>query len=469
MSQVNEKRILIVDDEESLRTILSKVLSKNEEYQVDTAEDGIEALEKLQQKEYHLVLQDLKMPRLGGLELMKKIKKLQEKIFIIVMTAYSTNALPVEAMREGAFCYIEKPFNHNMLKELVGRAFRQREILQTMGKNEQSEYLSHILVGNSPKFRQVFEQIRRIAITDATVLISGESGTGKELACQAIHQYSHRSLKSLVKTNCGTFQDSLLESELFGHMKGAFTGAIADKQGLFQMADGGTFFLDEVAELSQQTQAKLLRVLETGDFIPIGSNQTVQTNIRFVAATNRNLAEEVQKGNFREDLFYRLNVLHVELPPLRERKEDIPLLVGHFLKVYQNKYQKFHLQRVEQITEEAMQILVNYDWPGNIRQMENMIQRALMMMEEEETILLPKHFQFLQKEIQKENKEIFPSIEIPEEGFRLEEYLAEYEKKILKQALVLEQGNLTKTAKRLGISFRAIRYKVKKYKFEAKE
>ncbi|MEK7486389.1 MAG: sigma-54 dependent transcriptional regulator [Planctomycetota bacterium] len=468
-----EKRILVVDDEESLRLLLQKVLSKGGEYLVETAEDGMDALKKLSLKKYHLVLQDLKMPKLGGLELLKIIKQLYPEIFIIIMTAYSTQSLPVEAMREGAFCYIDKPFDHTMLKELVSRAFRQIALLQTMGSETQRTQLARFLVGNSPKFRLVFEQIRRIAITDSTVLISGESGTGKELACQAIHHYSHRSLKNLIKTNCGTFQDALLESELFGHSKGAFTGAIADKQGLLKMADGGTFFLDEVLELSQQTQAKLLRVLENGEFFPLGSNQTVRTNVRFVAATNRNLEEEVKKGRFREDLFYRLNVLHLTLPPLRERKEDIPLLAGHFLKVYQNKYSKNHpVSKVETISNAVIDLLLSFQWPGNIRQLENMIQRALTEIKEEDRILLPKHFQFLINE-PPEKRSILPlgfvSEEIFPDGFNMEEHLAKYEQKLLSQALNQSQGNLTKAAKLLGVSFRAIRYKIKKYKLESSE
>lgn len=235
-------RILVIEDEDSLRHLLHKVLGKSGKYEVDTAENGEEALKKLTQQSYSVVLQDLKMPKLGNLELTKQIKTLYPDILIIIMTAYSTKSLPVEAMREGAFCYIEKPFNHDMLKELVARAFRQVELLKTMNKEEQNEYLSHLIIGNSPKMQEVFEQIRRMALSDSTVLITGESGTGKELMCQAIHHYSHRSHKSLVKTNCGAFQDALLESELFGHRKGAFTGAIADKQGLLQLANEGTFF-----------------------------------------------------------------------------------------------------------------------------------------------------------------------------------------------------------------------------------
>jgi DNA-binding NtrC family response regulator len=367
------EKILVVDDEESMCNFLS-IMLKKEGYQITTALSGKEALKKLSKDTYEVVISDLKMKQMNGLQLIDEISKQDSAPFVIIMTAFATIESAIEALKKGAFDYITKPFKVDEIKLAVSRALEQGKI-----RNE-NVYLKKQLkktegfgaiIGKSDAIMQVLEQVRKIADSESTVLLTGESGTGKELIARAIHQHSYRVEKPFVTVNCGALPEELLESELFGHMKGSFTGAIKDKEGLFNVANEGTFFLDEVGEMSPRIQVKLLRVLQEKEVVPVGGTAPIKVDVRLVAATNADLENEVSLGRFRKDLFYRLNVIPLHVPPLRERKEDIPLLIDHFLKKYTTPDGKS-----KKINAEARKTLCQYSWPGNVRELENVIERA---------------------------------------------------------------------------------------------
>ncbi|RME73729.1 MAG: sigma-54-dependent Fis family transcriptional regulator [Planctomycetota bacterium] len=437
-------KILVADDEASMRQLLSLILKK-EGHEIGLANDGREAWELFQKESWDLVIEDLRMPLLDGIGLLKKIKDTSPSVPVIVITAFSNWKNAVEAMRLGAFDYIRKPFDNRNIREVISRAL---ESIQR-GTKEEEPFVQRI-VGNSPKLRHLLERVKEVAKTDATILIQGESGTGKELIASIIHYYSTRSQGPLIFVNCGSFTETLLESELFGHRKGAFTGANADKKGYLELAEGGTLVLDEIGEMDLSTQVKFLRVIENREFMPLGGNKPIRINIRFIGSTNRDLKEEVEKGRFRLDLFYRLNVIPLELPPLRERKEDIPLLVGHFLAKYSQKMGK----NITRLSERALEILKKYDWPGNVRELENVIQRSVAFAQSDEI----EEIELLGTSHPSQREVI-----IPPEGIDLEKILEDIEKKYIQEALNQTEGHITQAAKLLGISFRSLRYKLKKY------
>ena len=451
--------VLVVDDESSMRELLSIVL-KNEGLEVFEAGDGQTALELFNSSKdkIDLIIQDLKMPGLNGVDLLRSIKETNSEIPIIIITAFSTWDSAVEAMRLGAYDYIRKPFDTEVIRSVVCRAIEQRLILKNSPENIRGElsYKSEI-IGNNTLMQEVFDMIKRIAPTDSTVMIQGESGTGKELVARAIHYRSYRRNKVFMSVNCSAFTESLLESELFGHVRGAFTGAVEDKMGFFQAANHGTLFLDEVADMSLTTQVKMLRVLEERQVSPVGSTRTDPIDVRIIAATNKDLEEEARRGNFREDLFYRLNVIPIYLPPLRERKDDIPLLAGYFLAKYSTQMGK----SVRSLSPTASMALEECQWPGNVRELENIIQRHVALCQGD----CIENIEIFRKANQPSDGSANignVATEFPNSGVDLEKLIEDFERKHIQVALEKTSGNLTNAAKLLGMSYRSIRYRVKK-------
>ena len=375
----NEK-ILVVDDEESMCDFLS-IMLKKQGYQITTALSAKEGLKKLAKEAYEVVISDLKMKEMNGLELIDEINKKETVPTVIIMTAFATIESAIEALKKGAFDYIIKPFKVDEIKLAVARALEQRKIrtenVYLKKQLKKKEGFGEI-IGKSEILMEVLSQVRKIADSDSTVLLTGESGTGKELVARAIHQQSYRSEKPFITVNCGALPEGLLESELFGHIKGSFTGAIKDKDGLFKVASEGVFFLDEVGEMSPRIQVKLLRVLQEKEIVPVGGTSPIKVDIRLIAATNADLENEVSMGRFHKDLFYRLNVIPINIPPLRERKEDIPLLIDYFLKRYGQEPDG----QEKKISAEAKKILCNHNWPGNIRELENILERAVTLQDD---------------------------------------------------------------------------------------
>jgi len=444
------KKILIADDEKNMIWALKRAF-KNEEYKIITASDGEEAIEKVKSIAPDLVLLDLKMPKLNGLEALKEIRIINPKISIIMMTAHGTMESAVEAMKNGAIDYISKPFDIEELKLQIRKALdieAMRERIEFLTEELESK-TGKVIIGESSKIKDVLDIVNRIAKSNATALITGESGTGKELIANAIHYNSDRKDKPYIKINCGAIPENLLESELFGHEKGAFTGAINKRQGKFERANYGTIFLDEVGELSLPMQVKLLRVLQEKEIERVGGTEVIKIDVRVIAATNRDLKKMVEEGSFREDLYYRLNVIPIELPSLKERKEDIPLLVKYFI----DKYCKQMGRSIVKIDEDALDMLVDYEWKGNVRELENVIERMVILCQND-TIYkkdLPKEILFTDMN----------SIEfiLPESGINLEEV----EKSFIRQALSLTEENQTKAAKLLGITRHTLLYRMDKY------
>jgi len=376
---MENSRILIVDDEAVIREGVKRVLDR-ETCAVETCSSGYGAIELLQQKEYDLIISDLKMPGMSGIEVLKSVRTLQPHIPVILITGYASVETAVEAMKNGAVDYLQKPFVPDLLLEKVRNALSQRSI--PLGETSLREEIGqhqgfHQFIGESKEMQKVYHRIMHVAATNSTVLITGESGTGKELAARAIHDNSPRKDKPFVAVDCSSLAETLLESELFGHVKGSFTGAVQAKTGLFKIADGGTLFLDEVSNISLSTQAKLLRALQERKITPIGGTQLVPIDIHLVAATNKNLKTMAHEGTFREDLFFRLNIIPIELPPLRERTRDIPVLIRHFLKKYTAEIGK----EIKGVAPDVMAFLEQYAYPGNVRELENMIERAVVLAE----------------------------------------------------------------------------------------
>ncbi len=372
-----DTKILVVDDDQAHRQMLNVVLSA-EGYEIHEAEDGAQAVEQVEDQFYDIILMDIRMKNIDGIQAQKNIKKISPGVIVIMMTAYASVNTAVEAIKSGAYDYLTKPIDIEELKHLLKKALHynriEKENLYLKEQINQRFDFSNI-IGSSTAMIALFDTMSLVAPTDATVLILGESGTGKELIANAIHRNSPRKDHPLVKVNCAALPETLLESELFGHEKGAFTGATVHKQGRFQSAHKGTIFLDEIAEMSPQTQAKILRVLQEREFEPVGSTQTVKVDTRILAATNQDLETKIETGQFREDLYYRLNVVQLELPPLRHRLDDIPLLADLFIKKYSNKNHKL-MQGIDPL---ALDLLMRYAWPGNIRELENVIERAVIM------------------------------------------------------------------------------------------
>ncbi len=376
---MDKANILVVDDEAVVREGVRRIL-EGDRYSVESCASGRAALDLLQEKDFNMVITDLKMPGMSGLEVLKAIKILQPEIPVIIITGYSTVDTAVDAMKNGAIDYIAKPFSPDQLREKVAKAFEQKTLLLDeiyLRKELRDHHGFEMFVGESSEMQKVYRRIMQVAPTDSTVLITGESGTGKELVARAIHKNSQRRDHPFVALDCTSLAESLLESELFGHVKGSFTGAIQTKMGLFKVADGGTLFLDEIANISLTTQAKLLRVLQEREVTPIGGNHPIPFDIRLVAATNRNLRNLVAEGAFRDDLFFRLNIIPVDLPPLRERKGDLSLLIKYFLHKYSMEIGK----DIRSMTSDAYAVLEEYDFPGNVRELENIIERAVVLAE----------------------------------------------------------------------------------------
>ncbi|NPV90127.1 MAG: sigma-54-dependent Fis family transcriptional regulator [Firmicutes bacterium] len=452
-----DKRILVVDDEESVRKLLQAVLKK-EGYKADMAENGEAALKLAGINHYDLAVVDIRMPLMDGMELFHVLREKHPEITVIVITAFAGVDTAVEAMKLGAYNYISKPFNLSEIKLNVKRALEIKDLadeVKLLRQEIKDKFAINNMVGNSGKMQEVYKIIGRVAESSATVLIMGESGTGKELVAKAIHYNSPRRGAPMVKVNCAALPEGLLESELFGHEKGAFTGAIDRKKGRFEYADGGTIMLDEISEMSPSLQVKLLRVLQEKEFERVGGLDTIKTDVRIIAATNRNLEDMIRVGTFREDLYYRLNVVPIHIAPLRERREDIPLLVESFL----NKYSQVAGKGFKYVSVEAMRLLTSYNWPGNVRELENVIERSVVMGSGE--VLLPDHLPFGIQSFSPTEELILDFGDKP-----LKEILHEVEKRVIKKALQHNRWNRAQTAAKLQISRSALLYKIEEYGLE---
>jgi len=445
-------KILVVEDEKSMREVL-KILLDGENYEVMTASDGLEGLSSLDKDIFDLVITDMKMPKADGFQVLKKVKEISPDTIVIMITAFGTRETAIEAMKLGAYNYINKPFNIDEIRLIVKRAIEKKKLseeLSVLKEKVETIYTLENIVGQSPKMQEMFKLIPRIAQSKSNVLIIGESGSGKELVATALHNLSHRKEKNFITINCAAFSEGILESELFGHMKGAFTGAMYNKQGLFEIADGGSVFLDEIGEMPISLQAKLLRVIENGTFRRVGGTNDIKVDVRVISATNKDIKEEVSSGRFMEDLFYRLNVVPVNIPPLRERKEDIPLLVDHFLKKTSDNPKR--------ITPKAMKLLMDYSWKGNVRELENIIERTALLTDKEE--IVPAE---LPTEITGYQDDMKYISGLTEEGINIDKVIGDIEKRYLLQALEIAGGVKTEAAKLLNLSFRSFRHRLHKY------
>ncbi len=449
-------RILVVDDEKGMRQFLEIMLNA-EGYSVVTASGGREACSLLEKEPFDLIITDIKMKDLDGLEVLRKAKALDPKSIVILISAFATAETAVEAMKEGAYDYIPKPFKINEFKKIVAEALDSKWIPSEEVHESAKEGRFHfgLLVGESPQMKKIYALIEKVARTTSNVLISGESGTGKELVARAIHLTSQRKDRPFVVINCAGIPESLIESELFGYKKGAFTGATADKAGLFEVAHGGTIFLDEVGELTSSIQVKLLRVIQERTFTPVGGREEKSVDVRFISATNKDLEKEVVEGRFREDLFFRLNVIHIHMPPLRERAGDIPILSQFFLE----KFAKEMGRDIRKISAYALDILQRYSFPGNVRELENIIERSVAL--ETSNIVLPESLT-LSNLKQVKQQRARRRTDLGPDGIDLEKVLAEIEKEYILRALEMSKGSRERAAKLLGLSPRSLRYRMGK-------
>jgi two-component system response regulator PilR (NtrC family) len=460
----NTPHIMVVDDELSMREVLELMLNK-EGYQVTCAENGRTAIGLLEKDQYDLMLCDIKLGDISGLDVLQASKKSNPDTVVILISAYASTETAVEAMNAGAYDYVPKPFDKDELMQTVAKALdlktieHEKELLDDQLK----ENLHFgVLVGNSPAMNHIYKLILQVAKTKTNVLITGESGTGKELIAQSIHQESDRSDQPFVVINCGGIPETLMESELFGHKKGSFTGATQDKKGLFEIAHNGTIFLDEIGELSLPIQVKLLRAVQEKVFKAVGGNEDISVDIRIISATNKNLEKEVIGGNFREDLFYRLNVIEIKVPPLRERKTDLRLLAQHFLEKYSREMGK----EISKFSSYAIDLLNKYDFPGNIRELENLLERSVAL--STTNIILPDSLALsLHKRrwIEGFKDRRFDLDEVAR-GVSLDGILEEIERGYLRKALDCSNGNKNKAAELLGVSFRSLRYRLDKLGIE---
>ncbi|MBN2365453.1 MAG: sigma-54-dependent Fis family transcriptional regulator [Calditrichaeota bacterium] len=446
-------RILIVDDETDALDLMEEVFTK-QGYETYTARDGLEALNIIRETEPDILISDMMMPEMNGIELLDTVSKNYRDISVIMITAYGTIETAVEAMKKGAKDYFLKPFR---LEEIIAKVGTLAQLKSLKVENQylreklSQQYNFHNIIGKNSNMLELFNLVKDIAKTTSTILITGESGTGKELIANAIHFNSERIKMPFVKVNCGVLAENLLESELFGHIKGSFTGAIRDKLGRFEIADGGTIFLDEIGDISPNMQLKLLRVLQEGEFERVGSTETLKVDVRIIAATNKDLTDLMMKGEFRQDLYYRLNVIPIEVPPLRERKDDIPLLISHFL----DKFNKQFNKNIDIIDDDAMKYLQNYSWPGNIRELENLVERAVVL--NKTGRLTAKDFPTY---VSKQEDEI--DLNLISDG-SLIDIVDSYEKQIILRALRENNFNKLRTAEKLGIHRSTFMSKLKKY------
>lgn len=452
--------ILVIDDELSMREFL-KILLEKDGHAVEVASNGSSALQLAAEDDFDLVISDIRMPGMSGLDLLAELKKINSDLPVIMITAFASPEDAVIAMKNGAYDYITKPFKVEEIKKVIRSATARKSV----GAEESPAQAFPDIIGSSPEMIKIFDLIKRIAPTPANVLIYGESGTGKELVAKAIHRLSRVADQPFVPITCSAIPESLLESELFGHVKGSFTGAIANKEGLFQQADGGTAFLDEIGELTPIIQTKLLRFLQEREFMPVGSTKTKKVSVRIIAATNRNLEDDIKSGLFREDLYYRLAVVPIRVPPLRDRKGDVPLLVNHFLE----KYSRLLGKDIQTISSYGLKVLMEYDFPGNVRELENIIERGVAL--ESSSIILPESLE-LSAHRQQNRKSVsdplfvaaYNEAELFDRG--MDDILASLEKKIIGYAMQKAGNSKMRAAELLKVSFRSLRYKTKKYNMD---
>jgi DNA-binding NtrC family response regulator len=448
--------ILIIDDEKSLLDLLT-VVFKKEGYAVKSALSAAGGFEILAKEAVDLVVTDIKMPGADGMDILRYARENLPDLPVILITAYGSIAQAVEALKAGALDYVVKPFDVEELKIIVGRGLASRRLKQEnllLKRDLKDRYGFEQMIGKSRPMQEIYILIEKVGSTDSTVLITGESGTGKEMAARAVHQQGARRDHPFVSINCAALPENLLESELFGHVRGSFTGAVSDKKGMFELAQRGTLFLDEVGEMSPWTQVKLLRALQERKVRRVGGADEIPVDVRIIAATNLDLKKRIQEGKFREELYYRLNVISVDMPPLRKRVEDIPILIAHFLQKYCDKMNK----RPKRFTPDVVGLLEGYPWPGNIRELENVIER-IVAIEDRETVTVS----CLPQEIVSPQKKKMETQELFAPGFNLTQHLDEITKKYIQEALALTGGSLQKAAPLLGLSYRTIRYLIGKY------
>jgi len=448
-------RILVVDDERSMREIL-EIFLKSEGYSVSVADNGKSALEVMKNDFFDLIITDMKMPKVGGLELLRNVKEISPDTVVVIITAFGTTESAVEAMKLGAYDYITKPFQMDDIRLVVKNALEKQKLQKDVSilKEQLKTPSLENIIGQGPAMKELFSIISKTAESNANALITGESGTGKELVAKAIHSLSPRKDQHFVAINCAAIPEGLLESELFGYMKGAFTGAAANKQGLFELANEGTLFLDEIGEMPLSLQAKLLRIIEDRTFRRVGGISDIKVDVRIISASNRDIKALAEKGQFREDLYFRLNVLSVKIPPLRERGDDIPLLVDHFMKKFAGDKKKF--------SQDAVEMLKNYQWKGNVRELENIIERVVLLCDRDVIGV-----EQLPEEIKSDSTSA-KEVTVPRGGIDVENIMEEMEKAYLLKALEQTNGVKTEAAKLLNLTFRSFRHKLKKYGIEKK-
>jgi DNA-binding NtrC family response regulator len=450
--------VLVIDDEPAILQVMEANLRK-EGYSVHTALNAYEGLDKLRQTRFDTVIVDYQLPQFDGLSLLEEMKRVGIQVPVIVITAYGTIEQAVRAMRLGAVDYLTKPINYDELTLVVKNAVTRQNLakeIERLRRVIDEKYAFSNIVGKNPRMLQVFELIANIAETDATVLIRGETGTGKELIARAIHFNSLRKVKEFMKVNCAALTETLLESELFGHEKGAFTGAIKTRIGRFEQASGGTIFLDEIGDIAVSTQSKLLRVLQEMELERVGGNETIKVDVRIISATNKDLEELIKEGSFREDLYYRLNVIPIEVPALRDRPDDIPHLAYHFVKTYAERYNK----KIESIVPEAVQMLMNYDWPGNIRELKNVIERAIIM--ERGEIITEATIAMYTKPTKDRSYQFFINEDLPFSTVK-KSLVDRFEREYLSKLLAKHNGNISAAAKTADLDYKNFCEKMKKY------
>jgi len=450
------ERLLVVDDEPSMREFLEIMLS-NENYEVKVASSGEEGLKVYHKYSPDLILTDVKMPGMSGLDLIREIHLVDPNVPIIAITAYACADDALRAVREGAYDYLSKPFQVEDLRIIIRNALEARRLRREnleLRRSIEGRYRYRDIIGKSQEMLEIFDLISRIAPSKASVLIIGESGTGKELVAKAIHYSSTRADQPFVTVNCTAIPETLLESELFGHVKGSFTGAVANKPGLVEAAHLGTLFLDEIGDIPLSIQAKLLRFLQEKEFRRVGDTETRRVDVRVIAATNKKLEKEMELGNFREDFYYRLNVIRIKIPPLREREEDIPVLVDHFLKKFCAEQGK----EIKKVSSLAMRVLCNYDYPGNVRELENIIERCVTLEQTDQLTAenLPPRL------TEASRSSSIEDMDIPPDGIDLNQAMDNMERKLISRALEITGGNRSRAARLLGISFRSLRYRLVK-------
>ncbi|HLC41093.1 MAG TPA: sigma-54 dependent transcriptional regulator [Methylomirabilota bacterium] len=453
---MTDARILVADDEKSMREFLSIMLQKDG-YEVITAGGGEEAIEAIRKETFDAIIADVRMPKVDGIQVLKAAKELSPQTAVVMITAFSSTETAVEAMKLGAYDYITKPFKLDEIKLIIKNALERKRLRDEnlfLKKQLGTQYGFENIIGKSPRLVEIFDTIRKVSDSPATVMITGESGTGKELVARAIHFNSNRRDKPFISVNCGAIPEGLMESELFGHVKGSFTGATANKTGLFSAADGGTLFLDEITEIPGVLQVKLLRAIQEREIRRVGDTKDIKVDVRLITASNKDLEKAVAEAVLREDLFYRINVIPIHLPALRERREDIPLLATHFLQ----KFGKALGKEMKGVSAEALQILENYHWPGNIRELENATERAIVLGTGD--VLTA---EALPEAVRRQRPPKGIDVDLPEEGLDLEANLDQIERALLLKALERTGGVQTRAAELLRMTFRQFRYKLQKH------